>query len=359
MKKREKNVLGKIKRKNNSFDFRKVIVIILLFSILGVLGISFIKKDSPQEVTVVDLGVENKEEIGRKLMFMNSIVVKSLQEAEQLKSAIVEYENNNISFETLRDYILESKKVFTFLYFTNLTLKDKEELEDIPEDFRYNLYLLRRSSEELIKFVEDKSSLRLKVGFDLLDKAKQESSETIQDVVLKMASYDIDANKVSIDQLIWEKLEQYKSGDREEFIVFEDIETNNRKKYSDYIEVVNDGLFLISWEFEEIHKNKNRFISGELTQKQLNRKIEFSQYTINLIIDQMTYLEVPDQLRDSHKDLLDALVYYKDGIKTIEKFIMTSKVDYFDDGTELFKLGNEKSDKSLQFIRVLRNKFGF
>lgn len=347
------------KKKRIQFILVLLVFVIACFVFLSVM----FKGDSSNEddslITVVKVSNQEKISLGKELAMTNALHKKALETGKSLNEGIKSYQQEEIGVDQFQTLLVKANKQLTFYYLLALQNGDySEKLKDIREDVDYDLYLMRRGSEEAAKYVTDNSTLRLEVGSDLLTQALK--NENVQEAALKteFARYEINPEFVVVDPTVWDKEEQFLKS-QPDLVNFADLSSKQKNSHEYYVKHVNDSFMLIAWEIQKMYLAKGDYLNDEINSEQLNSMLDGSGYVIFSNIEEMQSLKQPKGLQAMYEDTNATLTLYKDAVLEIQKFRMDKNVKHFDTAKLILNQADAASGRIGEFVQTVRTQYGF
>ena len=344
----------------------KKIIRIILISLIFIIGIIVLlnffnvfnqsSETDENTIEIVNLDSQTKMEVGDYLVLINTLYQKGMQSTKELNEQILLYEQGKTSVSDLNTYITQYNKKLTYYYLVAVQNPSLDETKKVETDLNFQFYLMRRGSEELLKFVQDKSTLRLSVGKDLLAQSilEEQNSETL--IGQNIARYAIDANTVVIDPSIWDKEYQFLQK-QPDLVIFKDLDSSEKQGYSNYLKIVNDNFMLVSWEIQHMYQAKMDYTNGKITADQLSTDLDKSGYIINNIYDEFKILSVPDGLGNLEKDVSNTMTMYHDAVLEIQKFRMSMNTKFYDNAMIMINQADESAARIGEFIYSVRHQY--
>jgi len=337
-----------------------IVLIVVATSILliqnlksfGFLG----KSKDDNTIQIVELEDDLKHQTGEYLVVSNALYQKSLDIVKNLNRGVSLYQQDKMNRTDLTNMIANSNKRLTYYYLVSLQLETPSILEKLDEDLTYNFYLMRRGSEELLKFLKDESELRLNVGTDLLEQAILREENVVNAIASEIARYDIEPSAVVIDQEIWNKEYEFLE-QTPDLVIFKDLNSQEVESYEYYLKKVNESFILVSWELQNIYLSKVRYENEEITIPQLKTELEGASYIINRIHDELILLDAPEGLERLENDTKKTIKMYRDALLEIQKFTMNENLKHFDNALIIIAQADEHAGRIGEFIYSVRSQY--
>lgn len=339
-----------------------ILLVFLLLGVVGFVGFKFLQPflfgNDDNTMEIIELEPKLKMETADYLVLTNALYQKSVETSKNLKETIVLYENDQISKQELRNVIARSNKKITYYYLMALQNRSSEVVSHVEEEVTYDFYLMRRASEETLKYLQDGSSLRLSVGADLLDQAILRQGENEELMAREIARYDINPSTVVVDPSIWSREYTYIE-DHPDLVLFKDLNSSERNEYEYYLKHVNEGFMLVSWEMRNMYLAKVDYKRDEISADQLSSSLDGSGYVINRVYEELQMLEAPNGLETLQEDTRKTITLYRDALLEIQKFRMTGKLEHFDNATIIVDQADVEAGRIGEFIYNVRTQYGF
>lgn len=343
---------------------KKALVRIILIVIIAILVIflaskMFFGKEKVDEDTIeiVQLGVDKKMKTADYLVLSNTLYQKGMESTKTLNQTINEYRQGSISEIELQSAITKTNKQLTYYYLVAIQSQPTDVIEEVSVDLNYEFYLMRKGTEELLKFNMDKSTLRLSVGQDLLQQAIASELEVNTQIATEIVRYAIVPEEVVVSNEVWDKEYAFLQ-DQPDMVIFKDIEANEKDNFSYYLRYVNDTFMLVSWEIQNMYLSKLDYTRGEITQEQLKSKLDGSGYIINTAYDDLEMLEAPEGLSALAEDTEKTMRLYRDAMLEIHKFRMTGDTKHFDNAMIIINQADVEAGRIGEFIYAVRQQYG-
>lgn len=339
----------------------RVVLIAIIVFLVGFLAIKLLFNSSGGNeeglIEIVHLDPQKKMDTADYLVLNNTLYQKGLETSKTLSQVVNEFMQGSVSQVELQSAITKSNKQLTYYYLVAIQSQPTDVVEHVSKDMNYDLYQMRRGSEELLKYTEDKSSLRLYVGLDLLGQAISEEVTRNTQVATEMARYAIEPSTVVISEDVWEK-EYTFIQETPDMVIFNDIETTDKESYAYYLKYVNDTFMLVSWELQNIYLSKIDYVNDSITKDQLSTKLDGSGYIILTSYDELELLEAPEGLGKLEEDTRKTMLLYKDALLEIQKFSMTGDTKHFDDAMVIINQADIKAQRIGEFIYAVQRQYG-
>lgn len=340
-------------------SFVGIIAIVFLIVIAAVL-LKFILPSNepvqPNQVAIVELSEEEKLDIGRYVIVNNALYQKTLEYAKDLNRSIPLFAEGKLSEGEFINAINNTNKKSTFYYLLSQKLEKVEKGEDAVKKIKYNLYTTRRASEELLKYLDDKSDVRLKVGQDLLENAISEENDINQKIAKTLAQYNIDAEAVYVDNSIFTDDTVYLA-DLSDTVIFKDLTSEEFEKYEYYLKTVNDNFMLVSWELQNIYLAKTDYENGKININQLISTTDKSNYVITTSYNNLMLQKAPTDLSKLEKDTKATITLYRDALLEIQKFNMDYQLEHYEKAMKIVDQADAEAGRIGEFIYSVRYQY--
>lgn len=330
-----------------------IVVGIMTFKIIGP---KIFKPKDNNTIAIVELSSQDKIATGEYLVVSNAVYQKALELTKEVIRSVDMYQEGTMSFTELNNVISNANKRLSYYYLVSIQDNPTEHVEETDEVVDYDLYLMRRGSEELLKYLTDRSDLRLNVGRDLLSQAILRETTTNKALAYDIARYDIDTNTVVVDPAIWDKEYQYVQ-ELSDTVIFKDLNSEEVDTYEYYLKNVNEGFMLVSWELQNIYIAKAEYESGAITAEQLNTKLEQSGYIITQVYDNLYMLKAPEGLDRLESDTRVTITMYRDALIELQKFRMNPDLSHFEDAISIIDQADDKAGRLGEFIYSVRYQY--
>lgn len=308
-------------------------------------------------IEIIQLDSQTKMETGDYLVLSNALYQKGLTSSKELLEALNLFEQGQLSEPELHTAIIKSNKQMTYYYLVAIQNPSSDVITTLGEDLEYQFYLMRKGSEELLKYTADASTLRVDVGRDLLTQAVQNENAVNTEVATAFARYDIDPNTVVVDPSIWDK-EYTFIQQQPDMVIFKDLEASEQNGYAYYLRHVNDDFMLVSWEIQNMYLAKLDYERGDITADQLSSILDRSGFIINRVYEDSKILLAPEGLGQLGEDTQKTMILYHDALLEIQKFRMTTNVDHFDDAMVIIHQADAEAGRIGEFIYAVRQQYG-
>ena len=339
--------------------FVGIIAIVFLIIIAAVL-LKFILPSNepvqPNQIAIIELSEEEKLDIGRYVIVNNALYQKTLEYAKDLNRSIPLFAEGKLSEGEFINAINNTNKKSTFYYLLSQKLEKIDKGETVVKDIKYNLYTTRRASEELLKYLDDKSDVRLKVGQDLLENAIAEENNINQKIAKTLAQYNIDAETVYVDSSIFTDDTAYLA-DLSETVIFKDLTSEEFEKYEYYLKTVNDNFMLISWELQNIYLAKTDYENGKININQLISTTDKSNYVITTAYNNLMLQKAPENLYKLEKDTKATITLYRDALLEIQKFNMDYQLEHYEKAMKIVDQADAEAGRIGEFIYSVRYQY--
>ena len=342
----------------------RILLIVLIVIITSVLLIQNLKsfgflgksKVDDNTIQIVELEDDLKLETGEYLVLSNALYQKSIEIAKDLNRGVSLFQQDKMNKTELSNMIANSNKRLTYYYLVSLQLEFPSMLEEFNEDLTYNFYLMRRGSEELLKFLKDGSELRLNIGTDLFQQAILREEGVASSIATEIARYDIEPSAVVIDQEIWNKEYEFLA-QTPDLVIFKDLNSEEVQSYEYYLKLVNESFILVSWELQNIYLSKVRYENEEISIPQLKSELEGASYIINRLHDELILAEAPEGLERLENDTKKTIKMYRDALLEIQKFNMNENLKHFDNALIIIAQADEEAGRIGEFIYSVRSQY--
>lgn len=333
------------------------LMLVSILSITCLSGCGMTTKQVPQnQVAIVELSEEQKVDIGRYVLVNNALYQKTLEYAKDLNRSIPLFSEGKLSEGELISAINNTNKKSTYYYLLSQRLKQVKEGEDAVSKIKYNLYLSRRGTEELLKYIDDKSDIRLKVGQDLITQAIEQENEINQSIAKILAKYNIDAESVYVDSSIFTDDTPFLTS-LSDSVIFKDLTSEEFEKYEYYLKTVNDNFMLVSWELQNIYLAKKDYENGKININQLISTTDKSNYVILTSYNNLMMQKAPEDLVKLEKDTQSTITLYKDALLEIQKFNMDFQLDHYVDAMKIIEQADAEAGRIGEFIYSVRYQY--
>lgn len=308
-------------------------------------------------IEIVQLDPDTKLKTGDYIVLMNALYQKASTTAKDLNESVNQYQQGSLNATELKNVITKSNKQLTYYYLVAIQNKPSTVTEKLGEDLNYEFYLMRKGSEELLKFSTDNSSLRLDVGRDLLTQAIKKEQEKNASMATELARYDINPDSVVVSSSVWDK-EYAFIQQQPDMVIFRDIETTEKEGYSYYLKFVNDSFLLVSWEIQNMYLAKIDYKNEIISQDQLKSKLDASGFVINRVYDDLQLLEAPEGLGQLEQDTHKTMTLYRDALLEIQKFRMSGDIKHFDNAMIIVNQADVAAGRIGEFIYGISQQYG-
>ena len=307
-------------------------------------------------VVVVEISQEEKLSIGRNLLIGNALYQKNLEYMKDLNRAIGLFTENKISENEFFSSItnVNTKSTYYYLLFQNVVTTEK--IKNTSDNIAYNLYLGRRATEELMKYVDDKSDLRLKVGQDLLQQAIAQENSINNNIASDLARYDIPANYVHVDASVFSD-ESILMANAQDSVIFEDLNSTEYENYEYYLTAINDAFMLISWELQNVYLTKADYENGAITVTRMISNIDQSAYVITNIYEDINFMTAPQGLEKLESDSKKTVTLYNDALIELQKFNMDFQLEHFEKAMKIINQADSAAGRIGEFIYSVRYQY--
>lgn len=347
---------------------KKILYLVLIITIfIAVIYMSFVNFISPilnknngddNIIEIVQLDTQSKLETGDYLILTNALYFKAIENAKELNQSISLFEQKSLTEIEFSNMISNLNKRLTYYYLVAIQNPATEHVENVETHINYDFYLMRRASEELLKYLSDRSTLRLSVGSDLLKQAIERETETLTIMSTAIAKYDINPNTVVVDDTIWDKEYEFVS-QIADTVIFKDLNSSEMSEYAYYLQYVNESFMLVSWEVQNMYISRIDFEQEEISSEQLKANLESSGFTINNAYDELYTLNAPEGLENLEKDTRKTITLYRDALLEIQKYIMTKEIEHFDNAMAIITQADVEAGRIGEFIYSVRSQYGF
>lgn len=307
-------------------------------------------------VELQEVSQEEKMSIGRNLLIGNALYQKNLEYLKDLNRSISLFGENKISegefFGSISN--VNTKSTYYYLLFQNVV--SVERIKSTSDNIAYNLYLGRRATEELFKYMDDKSDLRLKVSQDLLQQAIAEENNINNYIARDLARYDIPADAIYVDASVFTD-ESILMANADASVIFEDLNSTEYQNYEYYLTTINDAFMLISWELQNIYLTKADYESGAIPVTRMISNIDQSAYIITNIYDRINFLTAPKGLEKLEVDSKKTVTLYFDALVELQKFNMDFQLDHFEKAMKIVNQADTAAGRIGEFIYSVRYQY--
>lgn len=327
---------------------------IFVFSILPTTVIADDKTTGT--VVIEEISQEEKISIGRNLLIGNALQQKNLEYIKDLNRAVTLYSENKISENEFFNSItnVNTKTTYYYLLFQNVVSVEK--IKSTSEDIAYNLYTSRRATEELLKYIDDKSDLRLKVGQDLLQQVISAENPTNNKIATDLARYDIPTTYIYVDPSVFSD-ESILMANAESSIIFSDLNSSEYESYEYYLTAINDAFMLISWELQNIYLTKADYENATISVTRMISNIDQSAYVINNVYEDINFLTAPEGLEKLETDSKKTVTLYKDALTELQKFNMDFQLEHFENAMKIVEQADSAAGRIGEFIYSVRYQY--
>lgn len=334
-----------------------IILVITIFLIFSNIRSNFTgRSDDNQSIQIVELENNLKLKTGEYLVVSNALYQKSIEVAKDLNRSVSLYQQNRMNKTELTNVIANSNKRLTYYYLVALQTDSPSIIEDLETDINYNFYLMRRGSEELLKFLHDESDLRLNVGTDLLQQAILREEGVSTSLATAIAKYDIDPTSIVVDQEIWNREYEFVA-QTPDLVIFRDLNSSEVESYEYYLRLVNESFMLVSWELQNIYLSKFQYENEEITIPQLKSDLEKAGFVINRLHDELQLASAPEGLGRLESDTKNTITMYRDALLEIQKFRMSENLKHFDNALIIIEQADEHAGRIGEFIYSVRAQY--
>lgn len=337
----------------------RVILISFIVLLFGFLALKLFAGEKADEDTIeiIQLDSDTKMKTGDYIVLMNALYQKAQETSKSLHQSVSEFNQGSISSTELKSAITKSNKQLTYYYLVAIQNPPSSVTEKLGTDMDYEFYLMRRGSEELLKYTQDNSSMRLAVGSDLLAQAIKNETQRNTEMATELVRYDVNPNEVVISTSVWDK-EYTFIQDQPDMVIFRDIETTEKESYSYYLRYVNEAFMLVSWEIQNMYLAKIDYTHDEITQEMLKSKLDGSGFIINQVYDDLELLQAPEGLGQLDEDTQKTMTLYRDAMLEIHKFRMNGDVKHFDNAMIIINQADVEAGRIGEFIYAVRQQYG-
>lgn len=308
-------------------------------------------------IEIVHLDEQTKMTTGDYLVLSNALYQKGLTSSKELLEYVSLYEQGQLSEPELHTAIVKANKQLTYYYLVAIQNPSNDVISSLADDIEYEFYLMRRGSEELLKYTADGSTLRVDVGRDLLTQAVQKEQIINTEVGTAFARYDINPDSVVVDSGVWDK-EYTFIQQQPDMVIFKDLEGSEKSGYGYYLRNVNDSFMLVSWEIQNMYLAKLDYERGDITADQLSSILDRSGYVILNVHEDMKILTAPEGLGQLGEDTEKTMTLYHDALLEIQKFRMTMDVKHFDNAMIIINQADAEAGRIGEFIYAVRQQYG-
>jgi len=309
-------------------------------------------------VQIVELPPAEKVEVGRYLVLTNALHQRSLDIAKTLMDHVRRYEEEEMGWEEFSSLISTSNKRLTYFYLVSLQNDVPDRVSALDMPLNYDLYMFRRASEELLKYLSDRSTLRLRSGVLLLEKALSRENISGGLIATAIVRYGIDPSVVVIENEIWEREHTFLA-QTSPLVIFKDLNSYQRSEYSTFLRHVNEAFMLISWEIQNAYNAKISFENGTISAGQLDSSLEKFGSIIQRAYDEFHVMDTPLGLEALQRDTGRAMVLYRDAALEMQRFRKTQDLVHFDNALAIIQQADVQAGRIGEFIHVVRAQYGF
>lgn len=337
----------------------RIILLILIIGLVGFLATKMLSSGGGDDdsIEIIYLDSDTKIKTGDHIVLMNALYQKAQETTKALHQSIADFNNGAISSTELKNVITKSNKQLTYYYLVAIQNQPSSVTEELGTDMEYEFYLMRRGSEELLKYVQDGSSLRLAVGSDLLAQAIQNEPKRNEEMATELVRYAVNPNEVVISTEVWDKEYTFVQ-DQPDMVIFRDIEETEKDSYSYYLRFVNDAFMLVSWEIQNMYLAKVDYTQDEITQEHLKSKLDGSGFIINQVYDDLEFVKAPEGLAQLDEDTRKTMTLYRDAMLEMQKFRMSGDTKHFDDAMIIINQADIEAGRIGEFIYAVRQQYG-
>lgn len=337
----------------------RIIMLVLIVGLVGFLASKVLSSDNgdTDAIEVIYLDSDTKIKTGDHIVLMNALYQKAQETTKALHQSTADFNQGAISSTELKNVITKSNKQLTYYYLVAIQNQPSSVTEELGVDMEYEFYLMRRGSEELLKYVQDSSSLRLSVGSDLLAQAIKNEPKRNEEMATELVRYAVNPNEVVISTEVWDK-EYTFIQDQPDMVIFRDIEETEKDSYSYYLRFVNDAFMLVSWEIQNMYLAKVDYTQDEITQEHLKSKLDGSGFIINQVYDDLELVKAPEGLGQLDEDTRKTMTLYRDAMLEMQKFRMSGDTKHFDNAMIIINQADVEAGRIGEFIYAVRQQYG-
>lgn len=339
----------------NKIKYCSVFLIIILLTNLFSVNIVF-ADNSKNTVVVEEISQEEKLKVGRNLLIGNALYQKNLEYTKDLNRSISLFSENKISENEFFASINNVNTKTTYYYLLYQNVVSTEKIKTTSDNIAYNIYLSRRATEELIKYIDDKSDLRLKVAQDLLQQAIKAEETINNNIAQDLARYEIPANSIVVDASVFTD-ESILMANVSNSVIFEDLNSTEYEKFEYYLTSVNDAFMLISWELQNIYLTKADYVNGSISVTRMISNIDQSAYVITNIYDDINFLTAPKGLEKLETDSKKTVTLYRDALIELQKFNMDFQLEHFEKAMKIIDQADAAAGRIGEFIYSVRYQY--
>lgn len=347
--------------------FKKIILPAVLgfivLILIGVIGFQLLSnagdksKDSEGNIEIIRLDQQTKMETADYLVLNNTLYQKALVESKDLNEIVLQYQYGNVSEVELMNAITTVNKRLAYYYLVAVQTKANTQTNGLDKDWIYEFYLMRKGSEEFLKYNSDKSSLRLDVGRDLFNQAFAKEPNMNQRIATELVRYDINPDLVVLDQSVWEAEDKFLA-QTPDMVIFKDLDLADKESFAYYLNYVNEAFMLVSWEVQNMYLAKIDFKNDQITEPQLNTELDASGYIISTTYDELEILNAPTGLEELESDTRKTMTLYRDALLEVQKFRMNGDLTHFDNAMVIINQADSEAGRIGEFIYAIKLQYG-
>lgn len=333
------------------------LTILVLIMVVLTNGGSKPKEVKPaNQIAQVEVSEEQKINIGRYILVSNALHQKTLEYVKDLNRSIPLFIEGKLSEAELITAINNTNRKSTYFYLLAQKLEQITEGDEATSKVKYNLYLTRRATEELLKYIDDKSDIRLKVGQDLLEQTIERENEVNQSIAKILAKYDINTESVFVDSSVFTDDVKFLES-LSDTVIFKDLTSEEFEKYEYYLKTVNDNFMLVSWELQNIYLAKTDYENGKINVNQLISTTDKSNYVITTAYNNLMLQKAPEDLYKLEKDTQKTMTLYRDALLEIQKFNLDFQLQHYTDAMKIIEQADTEAGRIGEFIYSVRYQY--
>lgn len=333
-----------------------LIILILIMIVLGSGGSKPKEVKPANQIAQVEISEEQKINIGRYILVSNALHQKTLEYVKDLNRSIPLFIEGKLSEAELITAINNTNRKSTYFYLLAQKLEQITEGDEATSKVKYNLYLTRRATEELLKYIDDKSDIRLKVGQDLLEQTIERENEVNQSIAKILAKYDINTESVFVDSSVFTDDVKFLES-LSDTVIFKDLTSEEFEKYEYYLKTVNDNFMLVSWELQNIYLAKTDYENGKINVNQLISTTDKSNYVITTAYNNLMLQKAPEDLYKLEKDTQKTMTLYRDALLEIQKFNLDFQLQHYTDAMKIIEQADTEAGRIGEFIYSVRYQY--
>lgn len=308
-------------------------------------------------IEIVYLNQEEKLETSHYLVLTNTLYQKAVEVSKEINHLSAEYLQGNLGKVEFDTAVARANKQITYYYLVALQAEKNGNVESLSKDLEYDFYLMRKGTEEMMKYSTDTSTLRIYVGRDLLSQVFEREALANKEIATEIVRYDIDPDLVVISSEVWDKEYQFVQ-ETPNMVAFQDLDLTDKSSYEYYLKYVNEAFMLVSWEMQNIYLTKIDYNNELIERPQFNTKLDASGYIITTAHDELALLKAPEGLELLEEDTRKTMTLYRDALLEIHKFRMDGDIKHFDNAMVIIEQADEQAGRIGEFIYAIKQQYG-